>query len=79
MRSPFFKLLIHLRHGLLLLQLSIELVAPLNVRLVFASNELLSWLAYVRWTRISISLGERYLSELWIFRLPRSGAYFYRK
>jgi hypothetical protein len=44
MRPPLVKLLFHLRHGLLL-QSSIEQVASLNVRPVFASNELLSVLA----------------------------------
>ena len=44
MRLFVVKLLFHLRHGLLL-QLPIELVASLNVRPVFASNELLSVLA----------------------------------
>jgi hypothetical protein len=44
MRPFVVKLLFHLRHGLLL-QSSIELVASLNVRLLSASNELLSVLA----------------------------------
>jgi hypothetical protein len=44
MRPLVVKLLFRLKHRLLL-QLSIELVASLNVRLVFASNELLSVLA----------------------------------
>jgi hypothetical protein len=44
MRPPVIKLLFRLKHPLLL-QLSIELVASLNVRPVFASNELLSVLA----------------------------------
>ncbi len=44
MRPLVVKLLFRLRHPLLL-QLSIELVASLNVRPVFASNELLSVLS----------------------------------
>jgi hypothetical protein len=41
MRLLVVKLLFHLKHGLLL-QSSIEQVASLNVRPVFASNDLLS-------------------------------------
>jgi hypothetical protein len=44
MRPPSVKLLFRLRHRLFL-QSSIELVASLNVRPLFASNELLSVLA----------------------------------
>ncbi len=44
MRPLVVKLLFRLKHPLLL-QLSIELVASLNVRPLFASNELLSVLA----------------------------------
>jgi len=49
MRPPVVKLLFGLRHGLLL-QSSIEQVASLNVRSVFASNELLSGVASFRQT-----------------------------
>jgi len=44
MKSFVVKLLFHIRHGGLL-QPSIELAAPLNVRPVFASDDLLSMLA----------------------------------
>ena len=49
MRLLVVKLLFRLRHPLLL-QLSIELAASLNVRLLFALNELLSVLASFRQT-----------------------------
>ena len=69
MRPLVVKLLFRLRHPLLL-QLSIELAASLNVRPVFASNELLSVLAsFARHPMLyspkgdSGSAGERVLTE----------------